>query len=133
MAIKVLLDSVILIDHFNRLPDATSYLKQILGQSAISVITRAEVLTGFANADRRDALALLNWFPTFSIDQIIADLAADLRREHRWKLPDAFQAALAAHHRLKFATRNLRDFPPDQFSFVVCPYGAGSSGFSRSS
>jgi predicted nucleic acid-binding protein len=133
VAIKVLLDSVILIDHFNRLPDATSYLKEILGQSAVSVITRAEVLTGFATTDRKEALALLNWFPTLSIDQHIADLAADLRREHRWKLPDAFQAALASHHRLKFATRNLRDFPLGQFAFVICPYAAGSRRVNRSS
>jgi predicted nucleic acid-binding protein len=131
VAIKILLDSVILIDHFNGLDDATFYLKDTLGQSAVSVITRAEVLTGFATADRRQALAFLDRFHTLAIDQQIADLAADLRREHRWKLPDAFQAALASHHGLKFATRNLRDFPPHKFAFVVCPYGTGSSGFNR--
>ena len=43
----VLLDSVIMIDHFNAVPAATSYLSEMQGKLAISVITRAEVLAGF--------------------------------------------------------------------------------------
>ena len=39
-----------------------------------------------------------------------------------WKLPDAFQAALAQHHHLRFATRNIRDFLPERHAFVVVPY-----------
>jgi predicted nucleic acid-binding protein len=52
----------------------------------------------------------------------IADLAASLRREYRWKLPDAFQAALAKHHELRLATRNTEDFPPEAHEFVSVPY-----------
>ena len=44
------------------------------------------------------------------------------RRRNGWKLPDAFQAALAQLHNLKLATRNTRDFPPQQYLFVVVPY-----------
>ena len=40
----VLLDSVIMIDHFNGVPPATAYLLEMQGKLAISVITRAEVL-----------------------------------------------------------------------------------------
>jgi hypothetical protein len=122
VALTILLDSVILIDHFNRVLAATSYLRETRGQSAISVITRAEVLAGFGEPDRTQALPLLNAYPTLSIDPDIADLAASLRHEHGWKLPDAFQAALARRHRLKLATRNLRDFPPNRFAYVVSPY-----------
>src|SRR5262245_51383708 len=45
--LRLLLDSVILIDHFNGRPEATRYLASIAGEAALSVITRAEVLTGF--------------------------------------------------------------------------------------
>ena len=121
-----LLDSVILIDHFNGMAAATSYLRRVLGQSCISVITRAEVLAGFDEAGRYLALALLDRCPTLEIDRAIADLAAGLRRRHRWRLPDAFQAALAQKHGLKLVTRNTRDFPPGRFDFVLVPYRGGA-------
>ena len=119
---KVLLDSVILIDHFNGFAEATRYLSLCHGEAAISVITRAEVLTGFEPQTARKALRLLDSFPTLGIDQAAADLAARLRRLHGWKLPDAFQAAIAQQHGLSFATRNVRDFPPKRFAFVIVPY-----------
>jgi len=52
----------------------------------------------------------------------IADLAATLRRQNRWKMPDALQAALAKHHKLKLATRDTDDFPPKRYRFVTVPY-----------
>ena len=122
MALKFLLDSVILIDHFNQVGAATSFLKEVRGLSAVSVITRAEVLTGFSNSALSAVIEFLDWFPTLPINRTVADLAAALRRLHGWKLPDAFQASLARHHRLKLATRNLRDFPPSRFEFVIAPY-----------
>jgi predicted nucleic acid-binding protein len=108
----VLVDSAIMIDHFNGIPAATEYLLQMQGKLAISVITRAEVLTGFEGKERRLARRLLDRFPTLIIDRTIADLAATLRRRNRWKIPDALQAALAKQHKLKFATRDTDDFPP---------------------
>ena len=45
---RYLLDSVILIDHFNGVGAATAYLGETHGQAVVSVITRAEVLAGFA-------------------------------------------------------------------------------------
>lgn len=41
-----LLDSVILIDHFNGQPETTQFLLENRDSAAISIITRAEVLTG---------------------------------------------------------------------------------------
>ncbi len=120
--LKLLLDSVILIDHFNGRPEATRYLASVAGEAALSVITRAEVLTGFDPEDAGAAGSLLDRFPTLGIDLPVADLAARLRREQRWKMPDAFQAALAQYHGLTLATRNTRDFPPDRHRFVVVPY-----------
>jgi predicted nucleic acid-binding protein len=122
MALSVLLDSVILIDHLNGVAAATAFLKEVQGRSAVSVITRAEVLAGTNAAGVEPAVQLLDRFPTLLIERETADLAASLRRAHRWRLPDAFQAALARLHGLKLATRNSRDFPPDKFDFVMTPY-----------
>ena len=119
---KVLLDSVILIDHFNGITAATRYLSDTQGEAAISVITRAEVLTGFDAPALRKATRLLDTFPALAIDLEAADLAAALRRRHGWKLPDAFQAALARQYGLQLATRNVCDFPPKRHGFVVVPY-----------
>lgn len=118
---EFLLDSVILIDHLNDISQATAYLDDIEGKAAISVVTRAEVLTGY-EADSREEAEFLDEFPLLEITKPIADLAAKLRREHGWKLPDAFQAALVQHHDLKLATRNTRDFQPERHEFVVVPY-----------
>lgn len=120
--VKLLVDSAILIDHFNGLEAATAWLAAHQGEIAISVITRAEVLAGFTQRASRKAARFLGTFPTLGIDAAIADLAATLRRKHGWKLPDAFQAAIASKHRLKLVTRDARDFPPQRHRFVVIPY-----------
>lgn len=120
--LRFLLDSVILIDHFNGRPEATLWLAEAGQDAAVSVITRAEVLAGFDSQGVAAASGLLDRFPTLSIDKAVADLAARLRREHRWKMPDALQAALASYHSLRLATRNTRDFPPERHPFVVVPY-----------
>jgi predicted nucleic acid-binding protein len=118
----VLLDSVILIDHFNDRAEATSYLRGVAGRAYISPITRAEVLAGFAEPDAELARQLLAHYPLLPIDGAVADVAARLRRDRRWRLPDAFQAAVATHHGLQLATRNTRDFDPDRDQFVQVPY-----------
>src|SRR5436309_11632420 len=118
----VVIDSVIMIDHFNGIPAATKYLSEMQGKLAVSVITRAEVLTGFEGKDRQLARRLLDRFPTLTIDRTIADLAATLRRRNRWEIPDAMQAALVKHHKLRLATRDTDDFSPKKYPFVIIPY-----------
>jgi predicted nucleic acid-binding protein len=122
--IEWLLDSVILIDHFNNKEKATRFLSDIdPNKTAISVITRAEILAGFeGEKEREDAKALLDQFTLLIIDKEAADKAAELRRTSGWKLPDALQAAIALNLGLKFATRNTKDFNPKKHSFVMIPY-----------
>jgi len=117
-----LLDSVILIDHFNGIKAATTFLREHRGAAAISAITQAEVLTGFEEAQSAMPARLLEAFICLPLDRATASLAARLRREYHWKLPDAIQAAVAQHHRLKLVTRNTKDFPADRFDFVLTPY-----------
>ena len=119
---RPLLDSVILIDHFNGVQEATDYLRTVYGQARISAVTRAEVLCVFDEVSLPAAAALLDRFVMIPIDAPIADLAARLRRQHGWKLPDALQAGAALHHGLVLATRNTRDFAPGHHAFVRVPY-----------
>ena len=121
--IKRLLDSVILIDHLNGIRKASQYILGLTAhETAISVISRAEILSGVETKDEGEVRALLNQFPVFIIDRMIADLAASLRKKNKWKLPDAFQAALCLHHGVKLITRNTRDFNPKKHPFVEIPY-----------
>lgn len=45
-----------------------------------------------------------------------------LANTNGWKLPDAFQAALAKHHKTILTTRNIKDFDPAKFDFIEFPY-----------
>ncbi len=118
-----LLDSVILIDHFNDITEATRFIRGLDPDvTAISVITRAEILVGFDEENAKAAKSLLDQYQLMIIDKDVADRAAELRRDHGWKMPDAFQAALAIHHHTKLSTRNTKDFDPEKHPFVEIPY-----------
>jgi len=118
-----LLDSVILIDHFNDIAEASNFIFGLdPAKTAISVITYAEILVGFEDEIAEGAKSLLNHYEILSIDSAAAEKAAELRRRYGWKLPDAFQAALAIQHHLKLCTRNTKDFNPQKHSFVEVPY-----------
>lgn len=119
---RFLLDSVIVIDHFNGIEAATRFLADNGSRCAISVITRAEVLAGFDADSEPLARELLDAFAAMPVTADIADLAASLRRTQRWKLPDALQAAVALHHGLTLVTRNTRDFQPGGEPEVLVPY-----------
>ena len=118
-----LIDSVILIDHLNGIEQATQF---ILGlnheETAISVITRAEVLVGIDDGKTQIVKVFLDQFQTLIIDKHIADYSAKLRSRYGWKLPDAFQAAISIKNKLKLTTRNTKDFNPKKYDFVEIPY-----------
>jgi len=121
--LEKLIDSVILIDHLNGRDKATQF---VLGlnpeKTAISVITRAEILVGLDEEGEALVKPLLDQYQLLIIDKTIADLSAKLRRKHGWKLPDAFQAAISIHNKIKFTTRNTKDFDSGKHDFVEVPY-----------
>jgi hypothetical protein len=89
---SVLLDSVILIDHFNGISAASSCLRSVESTAVLSVISRAETLVGFGKDDERHrATALLNRFPCLALDQTTADVVAQLHRKHSWIPPMRFK------------------------------------------
>jgi len=118
-----LLDSVILIDHLNDIAPATRFLLALdPKKTAISVISYAEILTGLDDAGQKTAKPLLHSFTMLEIDVVVAEKAAELRRRNGWKLPDAFQAAMAVLHGILLCTRNTKDFNPQRHPFVEIPY-----------
>ena len=120
MNAQYLIDSVILVDHLNGISKATNWLSKNKN-SYISVITRAEILAGADAEELHSIKALLDSFVCLAIDSQTADKAAELRKKHGLKLPDAFQAALSILNNLELVTRDAKDFEK-KFSFVKIPY-----------
>ena len=118
-----LIDTAILIDHLRGIALSTEWLQSLRdGEAIISVITRAEVLSGGIPSETAAAFDLCEQFACLPIIKETADYAAELRRKNGWKLPDALQAALALDHGLYLVTRNSRDFDPKKHSFALIPY-----------
>jgi predicted nucleic acid-binding protein len=120
---RFLLDSTLLIDHLNGVDEAEAFLLANAADSCISVITVNEVLTGSEPDDVPAHELLLDQFACLPVDKLTAKASAALRRQHRWKLADSVQAALALDNGLKLVTRNHRGFKPSKYSFVLVPYG----------
>ena len=122
MGIKVILDSVIIIDHLNNIDDATQFILNNYSLCHITPITRAEVLAGASTQQFATVQRLLDTFMLAPLTEAITDHAAQLRQQYRWKLPDAFQASTAIINQHSLVTRNTKDFCPKQHDFVVVPY-----------
>ncbi len=121
--IERLIDSVILIDHLNGIDKATQFVLSLdPNKTAISVITRTEILVGIGEDEEELVKAFLDQYHLLIIDREISDLSATLRKKHGWKLPDSYQAALSLHHNMKLTTRNIKDFDPKKHDFVEVPY-----------
>jgi predicted nucleic acid-binding protein len=118
-----LIDTAILIDHLRGIALSTTWLQSLHeGEAVISVITRAEVLAGGDSSEMAAAFDLCEHFACLPLAKETADHAAELRRKNKWELPEAFQAALALEHGLRFVTRNSRDFNPQKHPFALIPY-----------
>jgi len=118
-----LLDSVILIDHLRGLEAATKWLGKLRdGEAVLTVITRAEVLSGGTEEEAIGALELCDEFECLPLTRDDATSAAALGRKHGWKIPDAFQAAVVLRTDLKLVTRDYRGFGGPKHPFVLIPY-----------
>ena len=118
----MLLDSVIVIDCLDGIQPALDFVAEQPRRPFVSVVTWAEVFAGTKPEGMGEVKRYLEAFPLLELTVSAAVRAGQLRQSERWKLPDAFQAALAEHHGLRLATRNTKDFRPDRHRFVVVPY-----------
>ena len=107
---SALLDSNIII-YLSKREVPLSFLDQF-DEHYISVITYMEVL-GYQFRDPKEEefiREMIEVFRILFIDQKIADMAIEIRRKRRIKLPDAIIAATAKALNLYLVTRNIDDF-----------------------
>ena len=109
------IDTNMLIYYLNQqLPEAVKekFDNSILATSAISIITRIEVL-GWQGHTEQSILAartLLSLCEEISLNKTIADCCIQLRQRYKIKLPDAVIAATALVKKQMLMTRNSDDF-----------------------
>ena len=107
---SALLDSNIII-YLSKRELALSFLDQF-NEHYISVITYMEVL-GYKFGDEAEEAfikKILGAFQILYIDQRIADMTIQIRKEEHIKLPDAIIAATAKVTNSNLVTRNIDDF-----------------------
>ena len=107
---RALLDSNIII-YLSKREVPLSFLDQF-DEHYISVITYMEVLGyQFRNPREEEFIReMIEVFRILFIDKKIADMAIEIRRKRRIKLPDAIIAATAKALNLHLVTRNIDDF-----------------------
>jgi predicted nucleic acid-binding protein len=118
--VKALVDTNILIDFLNGVPEAKAELARY-DALAISLVTWMEVMAGASAEVEAATRTFVDSFERIEIDDRIAEQAVAIRRAARVKLPDAIIWASARVHKLMLVTRNSRDFPADQ-PWVRIPY-----------
>jgi predicted nucleic acid-binding protein len=108
---KYLIDSNILIYHFNGDKTATNFLKDNLKDLAISIITYTEVLSFDLTDTQKEIIEdFLNEFKILGIDIVVAKQSIKNRKIKKIKLPDNFIASTAQINNLTLVTRNTKDF-----------------------
>ena len=118
---KALFDTNILIDFLQGDPAARDEFAHY-DDLAISIVTWMEVMVGAKEANAMATRAFLSRFETVGIDTSVAEMAVEVRRVHRIKLPDAIIWATARRQGRLLVTRNTKDFPSSNPG-VRIPYG----------
>jgi hypothetical protein len=108
--VAALLDTNILIDQLLGVGAATKELARY-DEPAISILTWIEVLVGATALEAPGIRTFLDDFEVVGLEAEIAEEAAQLRRAHRMKLPDAIIWASARRTGRLLVTRNTKDFP----------------------
>jgi predicted nucleic acid-binding protein len=114
----LLLDSDVVIWH---LRGRLSVVERVVGLArsgrlGLSAITRAEVLLGMREPERRATLDFLNACQTLPVDAAVAESAAEIIRLFRAQgttisLPDALIGATALAEEIPLYTCNARHYP----------------------
>ena len=122
-----LIDTNILIYYFaDEIPlEEIETLEQIFRTSFnVSIITKIEFLGWKSHTDEgyEKAKEFINFAHTISLNNKIADMAIDIRRKNRIKLPDAVIAATALSKDLILVTRNSKDFKAIEYIKMYNPF-----------
>lgn len=118
--VKAVFDTNILIDYLNGEPAAEREISSY-DVRMISMITRIKVLVGADPGEEPVVKGFLSTFQSMAVDQDIADIATNLRRECKLKVPDAIVYATAKKEGCPLISRNSKDFK-EEWPDVRVPY-----------
>lgn len=108
---KFLLDSNILIYHFNNEKLATDFITKNIKQCAISQITYIEVLSfSFTEEEEKQVKSFLEKFMIIDINSTVAKQSVENRKLKKIKMADNIIASTAQVNDLILVTRNVDDF-----------------------
>jgi predicted nucleic acid-binding protein len=111
--VSAVFDTNILIDYLNGIEQAKTEL-ELYADKAISLITWMELMVGATPETEAILRGFLNGFINLPIDVQVSNLAVNLRKQHKIKLPDAIVWATAQSNKCILVTRNSKDFSPAQ-------------------
>lgn len=119
--VRAVVDTNILIDFLSGVDEARRELNRHRDVS-ISQVTWMEVLVGARDdAEARRLKSFLAGFHRVPIDDLVSEIAVEIRRRTRIRLPDALIWASAQRIDGLLVTRNTKDFPRDDPAIRV-PY-----------
>lgn len=119
--VRAVVDTNILIDFLSGVDDARRELNRHRDAS-ISQVTWMEVMVGARDDDdARRLKSFLAGFHRVPIDDLVSEIAVEIRRRTRIRLPDAIIWASAQRIDGILVTRNTKDFPR-QDPTVRVPY-----------
>ena len=113
-------DTNIVIDGLNGVIDADTEYRRY-ERVLISRITWMEVLVGVKGDDTQVRDYLETLFEVIPVDQHVSELAVNIRRTHRIRLPDAIIWATAQSRNVDLVTRNTHDYRRE-WSGIRVPY-----------
>lgn len=125
MAVRLLLDTDVLIDYLRGVPEAVTYLESRKEVLLISAVTVGELYAGVREGRERKALdAFMQAFEIVVLDASLAERGGLLRRDygksHGTGLADALIAASAERQEAVLVTLNRKHFP--MLREVLVPY-----------
>jgi predicted nucleic acid-binding protein len=117
---KAVFDTNILVDYLNGVGKARKELKRY-PEKLISVVTQIEVLVGVEGDEEAAVRSFLSTFEVRELSKDIAEVAVQIRKETRMKVPDAVVYATAKVESCLIISRNTKDFR-EEWPDVRVPY-----------
>ena len=119
---KAVFDTNILIDYLNGIEFAKKELEKYQVK-VISIITWIELLVGTEenSQEEKSITFFLNQFKVLYLEKEICQIAINIKRKKKIKLPDAIILATSVKENAPLITRNTKDFKLDDYNIIV-PY-----------
>ena len=119
------LDTDIFIDFLRGVDTAINFFKENNDKIAFSAITESELLSGEVCNNKNERSNLIHFLAQFNkieVDNPLAQIAGDVRREFGLEVPDAIIAASAMIIDAQLVTRNTKHFENIKGLEVRKPY-----------